>query len=91
MHTRIYRYELTSETPSISVPQGAIIIDAMPCKHHLNLYMLADLRSPRETRYFRFFRTGEELPDFIWDCVHVKTLPGGAHFFEVPAHLIQPA
>lgn len=88
---QILRYELKSPNTTLHLPANAVVLSAVPDAHHLNLYVLAELKQePAEPRHFLLCGTGQPLPSHIWDSVHILSVPG-FHLFEVPARFVQPA
>jgi hypothetical protein len=90
MPATIVRYELTAKRCRLSIPQGAIVLNAMltPQLNCVSLHVLCDLAAPSEERFFAFYATGEELPQHIWDSVPVQSLPNGTHLFEIPERFL---
>lgn len=86
--TSVYRYELPLGAKKIQLPKGAVILEVLPAatEPKFHVFTLVDTTATMEDRYFALIKTGEMLPDGIWDARHLLTLKGG-HLFEVSADL----
>lgn len=87
--------------PKVKMPAGATILELGidPTSGKFALWALCDPDAKPESRHFMACKTGEELPESVLDCVHLRTIahqaaPGKAavtHFFEVPRHIAKKA
>lgn len=73
---RIYRYTLQISPKGIrcKMPANAVITTAEMTESGLNVWALVDKNAEDEWRHFHLHKTGEDLPDSIADCLHIKTL-----------------
>lgn len=87
-NTSVYRYEFTLDSKKIQMPAGAVVLEAIPSlkEPKVHLYAMVDTTAPLEDRYFVFVKTGEPMPEKMWDARHLLSLMGG-HLFEVSAEL----
>ncbi len=89
--TQIRRYEIKALKQHLRLPRNAVLLSHLIAGQRIDLYFLCDLTDPTDEgdlRGFCLFKTGEDLPAWIWDeAVHVLSLPG-AHLFECPPHRI---
>jgi hypothetical protein len=77
----IHRFTLTAPTCKIEMPEGAVILSAVPTQSGLQIYALVETGAKPEDRHFVLVKTGQELPGAIWDARFILSLPG-AHLFE---------
>lgn len=73
----VYRYTLQVSPKGIrcKMPKSAVILTAEMTENGLQVWALVDKPDKEEAwRYFHMHKTGEDLPDSIADCLHIKTL-----------------
>ena len=72
----IYKYRLPfMETAEVVMPVGAKIIrledeKTGPSAGQISIWAIVDTEAPKETRVFKLFKTGGEMPDNIHEAVY---------------------